>query len=95
MRLSFRISGLVQGIGYRWFVKETAVKHKVYGWVRNAADGAVEGEAQGPVPALDNFLKELKTGHAWAAVSGSETQEMLDSENGEKDFHIKPSEERR
>lgn len=94
MRLSFRIHGLVQGIGYRWFVKETAVKNKVHGWVRNAADGAVEGEAQGPVPALDSFLKELKTGHAWAAVKETETQEMLDSEDAEKDFQIKPSEQR-
>ena len=94
MRVSFRISGKVQGIGYRWFVKETAAGCNVCGWVRNAADGAVEGEAQGPVPALDSFLKQLKTGHAWAQVSGAETQEMLDSETGEKDFQIKPSEER-
>jgi acylphosphatase len=94
MRVSFRISGKVQGIGYRWFVKETAAACKVCGWVRNAADGSVEGEAQGPVPALDSFLKELKTGHAWAAVTGSETQEMLDSGNAEKDFQIKPTEDR-
>ena len=94
MRLSFRILGRVQGIGYRWFVKETAVSCKVCGWVRNAADGAVEGEAQGPVPALDGFLKGLKAGHPLAAITGTETQEMLDSENGEKDFQIKPTEDR-
>ncbi|OGS13395.1 MAG: hypothetical protein A2234_09475 [Elusimicrobia bacterium RIFOXYA2_FULL_58_8] len=94
MRLSFRITGKVQGIGYRWFVKETALRHKVCGWVRNTADSAVEGEAQGPVPALDSFLKELRTGHAWAAVNGAETQEMLDSEAAEKEFQIKPSENR-
>lgn len=94
MRVSFRISGKVQGIGYRWFVKEAAANCSVCGWVRNAADGSVEGEAQGPVPALDGFLKELKTGHAWAVITGTETQEMLDSEASEKDFQIKPSEVR-
>ncbi|HAT71584.1 MAG TPA: hypothetical protein DCS63_02070 [Elusimicrobia bacterium] len=91
MRLSFRISGRVQGVGYRWFVKEAAAKHAVAGWVRNALDGAVEGEAQGGVPALDSFLKEIKSGHPWAEVQEAETQEMLDSQTAEKDFHIKPT----
>jgi len=91
MRLSFRISGKVQGVGYRWFVKETAAKHNVSGWVRNVQDGSVEGEAQGGIPAIDGFLKELKAGHPWAAVDKAETQEMLDQETPEKDFHIKPT----
>ncbi|MBI4350549.1 MAG: acylphosphatase [Elusimicrobia bacterium] len=91
MRLSFKIYGSVQGVGYRWFVKETAEKHSVAGWVRNALDGSVEGEAQGGVPALDGFLGELKTGHPWARVDKAETQEMLDREGPDKDFHIKPT----
>jgi acylphosphatase len=91
MRLSFRVLGSVQGIGYRWFVKETAAKHNVSGWVRNARDGAVEGEAQGTIPELDAFLKELKTGHAWAAVGSTETQEMLDEDGGKEEFYIKPT----
>ncbi len=91
MRLSFRISGSVQGVGYRWFVKETAEKNNVCGWVRNTADGAVEGEAQGTVAELDGFLKEIKAAHPWAAVNKAETQEMLDleEEEKEKDFYIK------
>ena len=91
MRLSFRISGRVQGVGFRWFVKETAAAQGVCGWVRNATDGSVEGEAQGPVPALDGFLRELKTGHPCAVVDACETQEMLDSASAEKDFQIKPT----
>jgi acylphosphatase len=90
MRLSFRVSGRVQGIGYRWFVKETAERHSVAGWVRNALDGSVEGEAQGTVSALDTFLKELKSGHPWASVEKTETQEMLDQEDSDE-FFIKPT----
>ena len=91
MRLSFRVCGNVQGVGYRWFVKETAEKHSVSGWVRNALDGSVEGEAQGGVPALDGFLKQIKNGHPWAKVEKAETQEMLDQDDPDKDFYIKPT----
>jgi len=91
MRLSFRVLGAVQGVGYRWFVKETALKHHVSGWVRNTPDGSVEGEAQGGVPALDGFLKEIKTGLPPARVEKAETQEMLDQDSSDKDFYIKPT----
>ena len=93
MRLSFIVSGKVQGVGYRWFVKETAEKHNVRGWVRNTLDGSVEGEVQGSIAEVDGFLKEIKTGHPWAAVAGTETQEMLDTDAAEKDFYIKPTAE--
>lgn len=81
----------MQGIGYRWFVKETAAVHCLSGWVRNVSDGSVEGEAQGPVPELDDFLKTLKTGHICAGVEKMETQELMDSGAVEKDFYIKAS----
>ena len=91
MRLSFRVFGMVQGVGFRWFVKEAASSHGVTGWVRNTLDGAVEGEAQGNVPALDAFVKSLKNGNPMARVDRAETQDMLDQEAAEKDFHIKPT----
>jgi len=80
----------VQGIGYRWFVKETAVVHRLSGWVRNVADGSVEGEAQGPVPELDDFLKDLKNGRTGEGVEKMETQELM-AEAEERDFYIKAS----
>ena len=83
--------GRVQGVGYRWFVKETAAARRLCGWVRNVADGSVEGEAQGPVPELDAFLRELKTGNACALVEKLETQENMGPEADEKDFYIKAS----
>jgi len=91
MRISFRVSGQVQGVGFRWFVKETAAGLGLSGWVRNVADGSVEGEVRGPVPELDNFLNALKAGHSGADVEKTETQELMDSAPAEKDFYIKPS----
>lgn len=36
------ISGFVQGVGYRQFVKKNALKLSLTGWVRNISDNRVE-----------------------------------------------------
>ena len=36
------ISGDVQGVGFRYFIRSKAKKHQVTGWVRNLAGGKVE-----------------------------------------------------
>ncbi len=87
MRVNFRISGLVQGIGYRWFVLETAAKHALTGLIRNNRDGSVEGEVQGVKEAVEAFILEIKTAHPWAKVSGAETR-AIEERKGEKDFII-------
>ena len=63
MRLSFRIYGKVQGVGYRWFVKEAAENARGLRLGAQYAGRLGGGEAQGGIPALDGFLKEIKTGH--------------------------------
>ena len=58
-RLSVRVQGVVQGVGFRPFVYRIALAHGLTGWVRNRPDG-VEIEVQGGLPALDGFLAALE-----------------------------------
>ncbi|HBE88589.1 MAG TPA: acylphosphatase [Elusimicrobia bacterium] len=76
MRVYFKASGRVQGVGFRWFVRDSALELKLSGWVRNLPDGDVEGEAQGPAEKLDRLLAEIKSGHDWARVTELTHQEI-------------------
>ena len=68
MRVSRRyvISGRVQGVGFRYFTEDAAVREGVYGWVRNTPDGRVEIEAEGEAEAVQRF--ELRIGHGPAGA---------------------------
>jgi acylphosphatase len=68
-RMHIVIRGRVQGVGFRWFVREAARETRLAGWVRNRPDGAVELEAEGPAAALDAFRTVVTRGPQGAAVS--------------------------
>ena len=73
-RLHARITGLVQGVGFRYFVLEVARPLKLTGWVRNRIDGSVEVLAEGPRGPLENLLVALQQGPRGARVSSVDTQ---------------------
>ena len=58
MRVFF--SGTVQGVGFRFTVKNIADKYMVTGSVRNRSDGRVEIVAEGQASELEDFLKEIE-----------------------------------
>jgi acylphosphatase len=62
------VRGRVQGVGYRFFVIETATTLGLTGYARNLNIDAVEVVAEGPQPALDALLVELRHGPALARV---------------------------
>jgi acylphosphatase len=67
-RLHVRISGRVQGVGFRWFVREEARRLGLSGWVTNLPGGEVEVRAGGEGSSLDRLRRALAVGPAGAAV---------------------------
>jgi len=53
-----RVTGLVQGVGFRPFVHRLAARHRLAGWVRNES-GEVEIEIEGGTSDLTEFLRSL------------------------------------
>jgi acylphosphatase len=51
----FLVSGMVQGVGYRWFVARHARSLGLSGYARNLPDGRVEVVVQGPEGALPDL----------------------------------------
>ena len=68
------VTGSVQGVGFRWFVRERARRLGLTGWVRNLPDGTVEVAASGPEGQLELLRGELLRGPRGAVVS--ELQEL-------------------
>ncbi len=68
-----RLHGRVQGVGFRWFVRECARKYELTGWVRNTRDGAVEIAAAGQAESLALFEREVRAGPRGARVDRVET----------------------
>jgi acylphosphatase len=66
--LHVRVTGVVQGVGFRWFVRERARRLGLAGWVRNLTDGTVEVLATGGAEKLELLRCELRRGPAGAAV---------------------------
>jgi acylphosphatase len=62
VRLHAIIDGHVQGVGFRFFVRDHAERLKLTGWVRNTYDGQVELVAEGPRPALEELLDLVRQG---------------------------------
>jgi acylphosphatase len=69
-RLHAVIEGHVQGVGFRFFVQDAAVRLRLTGWVRNLWDGNVEVMAEGDRPALEQLIAELRRGPRGARVTG-------------------------
>jgi acylphosphatase len=67
-QIHVRVRGLVQGVGFRWFVRERARRLGLAGWVRNLPDGSVEVVAAGDQGQLDLLRGELQRGPRGAAV---------------------------
>ena len=80
------ISGTVQGVSFRQFIKEEADKIGVRGYVRNLPDGRVEIFAEGRDEKVNNFLMICRTGYPHAKIKSVEHSEMRHQDF--RDFRI-------
>lgn len=78
-RRRFRVTGRVQGVGFRWWVLRHAQELRLRGTVRNHADGSVIVEASGSMDALESLRRLLDEGPPAAIV---ESVDELSSGDG-------------
>ncbi len=69
-RLHAIVSGIVQGVNFRYYTRREAQRLLLTGWVRNNPDGTVEVIAEGPRPRLERLLAFLQSGPPAARVTG-------------------------
>jgi acylphosphatase len=67
--LQVRITGLVQGVGYRAWAEQAARSRGLGGWVRNRRDGSVEALIAGPDDTVDEMLALFRQGPSAGRVN--------------------------
>ena len=84
----YKVSGWVQGVGFRFFAERAANQLGITGYVKNCWDDTVEVYAIGDEVSLDEFKRQLGEGPRSARVTGiNETDESVDKQY--KSFMIK------
>jgi acylphosphatase len=78
------VRGMVQGVGFRFFVVGQARRLGLTGMVRNLPDGRVEALARGPRKDLETLLDALRRGPRMSRVEGVDVQwDVAAPERGE------------
>lgn len=91
--MKVRVTGIIQGVGFRPFIYRIAVKNGLKGYVRNMGDAGVEILLEGEENAINNFLRDLR----WKKPPLAQIQEIiireLEGENQYTSFTIEKSSE--
>ena len=64
----FVVSGRVQGVGFRYFTQDIALREGATGWVCNLPDGRVEAHVEGEAEAVMRMERALRSGPRGARV---------------------------
>jgi acylphosphatase len=84
------VSGIVQGVGFRFFAQREAEKLRVGGYARNLLDGRVEVLAIGTPAQLDGMKRALERGPRFSSVSGVREEAAQHNREYENGFVIEP-----
>ncbi len=82
------LSGKVQGVGFRAFVRRNAQRLNLSGWVKNLNDGRVEAVIYGEEEKVEELISRMKTGPSLAEVENYEISDH-DKPPAEKEFMIR------
>ena len=74
------VSGLVQGVGFRYFVRGCARRHGLCGYAFNLADGRVEFLLQGDAADIDRVVEQIRSGPQYARVDAVRLQPLTEHE---------------
>ena len=80
------LSGRVQGVGLRYFIKVNAQRLKLEGYVKNLSDGRVEVVVQGEEDKVDLLKSLILRGDGFSIVRYIEEEDLPIGEYGE--FHV-------
>ena len=75
VRVHALVSGSVQGVGYRWFVRQQAARGGLAGSARNLPDGRVEVVLEGPADAVRAVVAALDGPDAPGRVTGVDARD--------------------
>jgi acylphosphatase len=87
--IAFRVTGRVQGVGFRAWTCRAAARLGLTGWVRNVEDGTVEGVAEGDERALGALTEALNQGSMHAVVYNVRVHPTTSS--GHEGFAARPT----
>ena len=76
LQYEIKVSGEVQGVGFRYFTRNQARQLNLKGWVRNTLDGGVLACVQGPQHAIDTFVDHLWIGPPMSEVTSVTKMEI-------------------
>jgi len=82
VQYEIKVTGRVQGVGFRYYTVQQAEIFKLKGWVRNTVDGGVLVMVQGDKEVIETFIDYLRIGPTYSRVtnvsySAVQTQEQL------------------
>jgi acylphosphatase len=86
--LQILFEGSVQGVGFRWSVKQVAKGFDLVGWVRNLPDGRVELQASGEEPEVRAFIEAIGQSELRAHIR-KQTELILPEPPAARGFEIR------
>ncbi len=72
------VSGHVQGVGFRYFVRSLAQQHGLSGYAHNLRDGRVEFLLQGEPAAVEQVIDQVRSGPRYSRVDAVNLEDARD-----------------